>query len=255
MKKKTAPTDQNLSPALVNLGLTIDEAKCYTVLSNEGSLSASSLAKNIGILPNAVYRLIYGLKEKGFVVELDTRPVKFQAISPSVAIEAYSQAKIKNLEELKTSAINDLANKPGSSQTKIDILTGRSAMFARGAELIREAKKEVLIISIGEPVPDEIKLANRDALEKGVSIKFIAHKYDKDNADLLKSWVKMGLEVRHFPDKGYHLSVTDGAKTLLSTSNPANPAERVSMVINSVDLSNAIRNYFYSVWEKALPIS
>ena len=251
----TIKTGTNLSSSLVKLGLTPDEAKCYLNLLEQGSLAADSLAKSIKILPNAVYRLTKGLKKKGFIVELETHPAKFQAIPPSVAVEAYSKNQAKILEELKTSAINDLSLKSSTNQTKIDVLTGKNAMFTKGAELINIAKKEVLIISIGEPVPDEIKLANRDAIERNVKIKLLVHKYDKNNQDLLKSWVKMGLEVRHFKDWGYHLSVTDGKIALLATNNPKNTEERTSMVIYNENLANALRNYFYSIWEKALPIN
>ena len=120
--------------------------------------------------------------------------------------------------------------------------------------MINQAKKEVLIISIGEPVPDEIKLANRDAINRKVNIKFIVHKSDQENRLLLESWIKMGLDIRHYPGSGYHLSITDGKTCLISASNPKNPAERISMYTNSEGLSNAMRNYFYSLWEKALPV-
>jgi hypothetical protein len=77
----------------------------------------------------------------------------------------------------------------------------------------------------------------------------------KDNADLLRSWVKMGLEVRHFKDWGYHLTVIDGKEAILSTNNPKNTEERTSMVIYNAALANALRHYFYSLWDKALPIN
>ena len=53
-----------------------------------------------------------------------------------------------------------------NSQTKIETLTGWEKMMNKYVNLAQEAKKEILIISIGEPVPDEVKLVNRDVLEK-----------------------------------------------------------------------------------------
>ena len=82
----------------------------------------------------------------------------------------------------------------------------------------------------------------------------IAHKYDQSNQKLLSSWVKMGWQVRHYPDWGFHLIVIDKKTSLLSINNPKNTEERVSFLIQSSGLSKAFHDYFYSVWEKATPI-
>ncbi|KKU93243.1 hypothetical protein A3H89_03720 [Candidatus Amesbacteria bacterium RIFCSPLOWO2_02_FULL_48_11] len=241
------------SPPLVKLGLSPDEARCYEILSREGSQDAKSISLALNILPNAVYRLVTRLMQRGLIVKLDTHPVRFQAIPPVSAINALAGTKIREIEEYKSASLEALSSDP-PVHTGIDIITGRKEMFAKGAEMINQAKKEVLIISIGEPVPDEIKLANRDAINRKVNIKFIVHKSDQENRLLLESWIKMGLDIRHYPGSGYHLSITDGKTCLISASNPKNPAERISMYTNSEGLSNAMRNYFYSLWEKALPV-
>jgi sugar-specific transcriptional regulator TrmB len=247
--KKIPPT----SPPLVKLGLTPDEARCYELLTREGPQNATEIHSVLNILPNAVYRLITKLVQKGLVVKLDIHPARFQAIPPAAAINALAGSQIRNIEEYQKIALASLtSNYP--VHTGIDVITGRREMFIKAADLINQAKKEVLIISIGEPVPDEIKLANRDAIERQVTIKFIAHKSDQSNHLLLESWIKMGLEVRHFPESGYHLSLFDGKICLLSASNPDNPAERSSMLIYNQGLAKAMRNYFYSLWDKAAPI-
>jgi len=245
---------KNYSHSLVKLALTPDEVRCFQLLVAEGSLNAKSLGKGIGVLPNAVYRLITNLKQKGFIVELDTHPISFQALPPDIAINAYAQNKLKEINQLITLSLKEVSARPSSSTNTIEQITGRNAMFLKSAEMINKSKNEVLIISIGESVPDEIKIANRDAIERGVTIKFIAQIYNQRNAMILKSWVRMGLEVRHLSETGYHMQIVDGNVCLLSTSNPENSAERSSMIIRSVGLSNAIRNYFYMLWEKALPI-
>lgn len=255
MVKNRAQKIHEYSPSLVKLGLTPDEAKCYQSLVSSGAMPPKTLANNIHILPNAVYRLLESLITKGFAVRLDSHPTTFQAIPPQVAIPAFSKNQIRGLEEAQSLSLADLTSAPVKNLTEIKILTGRNAMFQKAADMINEAKKEVLIISIGEPTPEEITLADRDALARGVIINFIAHKYDKENQALLESWAKMGLVIRHYPGSGYHLSITDGKTCLIAASNPKNPAERVSMFITSPDLSRAMRSYFYSLWAKSHPIS
>lgn len=127
-------------------------------------------------------------------------------------------------------------------------------MYKIFAELAKQAEKEILVISIGEAVPDDVKLAHRDAKERGVVQKLIFHLYDKTNEEILRSWIAMGVEVRHYPDWGFHLMVFDGKRSILVTNNPKETAERTGMVIYSEGLSKSLRDYFYSVWKKATPI-
>ena len=46
--------------------------------------------------------------------------------------------------------------------------------------LAAEAREEILVIAIGDPVPEEIVLSNRDALQRGLEMKFLFHRFDDD---------------------------------------------------------------------------
>lgn len=248
--------DQKSVQMLVKLGLSPDESACYIALTSHGSLSAVQLAKKLHVFPNAVYRIMKKLEEKGFVVALDSYPVTFQAVPPSVAIGGMVKEKEKTLTSLHIASVHALTHPETEfPQTKIDMVAGKHAMFDTYAGMANHAKEEILVISIGEPVPDEVKIANRDAQERGVKIKFLVHQYNKDNVELLRSWVQMGLEVRYIRDRGFHLMVFDRKRSLLAANNPEQTSERVSMIIHSEGISRALRDYFYSVWVKAAPIN
>ena len=258
MKNTKTKAELNLidSKNLVSLGLTKHESACYVNLLREGSLTGRQLANVTGIIPNAVYRLINNLISKGFVTSLDTTPTTYQALAPQIAIPAFLKNKTQTLEETSAKAIQELTNiKTQAPQTRVDFIASRQKMFSSYVEFAKAAKEEGLIISIGEPVPDEIKLINRDLMDRGVKIKFIVHKYGKENKELLQSYVKMGYEVKHFSDQGYHLMIFDGKVSILVSSNPKNPAERTGMIIYSEGVARAHRSYFYSVWEKATSIN
>jgi sugar-specific transcriptional regulator TrmB len=243
------------SQNLVKLGLTRLEATCYINLFKEGSLTGRQLAEKTQILSNAVYRLINKLIEKGFIISLDTTPTTYQALPPQIAIPNFLKMEARRLEETSSKAIQQLTKAQiQSPQTRVDIITSRQKMFTAYIEFAKLAKEEILIISIGEPVSDEIKLMNRDLMKQGVKIKFIAHKYDKENKSLLESYLRMGYEIKHFPDKGYHLIVIDKKISILATSNPENVAERTGMIIYSEGVAKVHRSYFYSVWDKAKSI-
>lgn len=241
---------------LIQLGLTEAETRCYQLLVSQGARTAYEIAAKLNIFPNAVYRLMKGLGKKGFVVELETRPATFQPIPPTTAVTYFSQFKVKHIEELKLRAIERVSQtgmrKP---KTQMNVLTGKNALFTAYVRLAKEATHEILIISIGEPVNDDMKLVNRDCLERGVAIKFIAHRSDPSNKQLLLSWVAMGIAVKHIPDWGFHLVVFDGKESILAVNNPTQTEERLSLFIDNKGLSTAFRTYFLSLWKNAKPIS
>ena len=239
---------------LVTLGLSRDEVRCYVLLISNGSLKAGEIAEFMDIYPNAVYRIMERLEKKGFIVSLDTHPVTFQAIPPRVAIPTYIDMKEKALEEMRHVSLTLFQEEKNVSSTKVDIQTGKKQMFDTYVSLAKQAKKEICIISLGEPVPDEIKLANRDAIERGVKLQFISHTFSNENRELLRSWVRMGMEARHFAGGGFHLQVFDGKTSVLTANNPKNTSERTSMVIYNEGISTVLRDYFSSVWQKAIPI-
>lgn len=242
------------SQSLVKLGLSQHEARVYETLLKEGPMTARELAKKMQILINAVYRLLDRLEEKGLVFPSSVYPRTYRAISASTALDAYVKKKIVGIESLKDEVIDQLSVVSRSDQTRIDLISSMSQFFSSYVQLASEAKKEILIISIGEKIPEEVILANRDALEREVCIRFIAHRYNKENKDLLSAWKKMGLEVRHFDDWGFHLVIFDRQRSLICTNNPSNTNERLGMKIFSERLSKALSDYFYSVWDKAVVV-
>jgi HTH-type transcriptional regulator, sugar sensing transcriptional regulator len=240
---------------LEELGLTPQEARVYVELLQKGSLPISTLARSIGVLPNALYRNLRRLEKIGLVVGKKTRPVAYWAVQPEVALERLVQDEKNRLERLKVQTLEKLQPSPSKViQNSIELLPGRDLFFNAYIELTEEAQDEVLIISVGEPVSDDILLANRDATERGVKIKIIYHRYDESNREMIHRYLKMGWEVRHYPDWGFHLIVIDGKKALLAVNNPETTDERVGMMVRSEGMAKAMRDYFYSVWEKALVI-
>lgn len=250
MIKTTSQIERNL----VKLGLSEHESTAYLTLVKAGPLSSKELAKIMKVLPNALYRLLDSLIEKSLITATGNHPMIYKAITPKIAFDAFVKNQISGMEAIKEQILLNITTPPKSDQTRIDILGSINEFFHAYGEFASQVKKEICIISIGETVSEDTVLTNRDALERGISIRFIAHKYDKTNQDLLKRWVKMGLEVRHFSDWGFHLVVFDQKISLLSVNNPQHTNDRLSLVIYSTGLSKALHDYFESVWFKSCPV-
>lgn len=247
--------DYSLLPNLVKLGFSKQEAQIYLVLVREGVLPAKEIALRMKILPHAVYRIIRKLESKKLITIISSSPLSFYVLPPKLALSSYVKERSIMMEkEIKEISLGLQSNKTYSNPTSIDVITGKQKMFSVSEEMIRNSKKEVLIISIGEPSTTDLILANKRAIERGVVVRFIAHKHDKENQEYLKNLEKNGFDIRHFPDWGFHMVIIDGERSLLAVNNPEKSDDRVTIKIFSQGLSKAFRDYFYSVWEKAVKI-
>jgi sugar-specific transcriptional regulator TrmB len=247
-------TSSDEASSLVKLGFSTHEALIYKILLKGGTLDVKTLSQKARVLPNALYRLLNKLQTKGLVVRSGHHPARYHAITPTIALEAYIKQREADLEVVKEHLIGQLKPSSVNDSTRIDLVTNTYDFYLNYAKLADRTKSEISIISIGESVPEEIFLANRRALDRGVTIRFIAHKNGSENRQLLISWKKMGLLVRHYPDWGFHLVVFDKNKSLLSVNNPEKTDERTSLIIYSQGMAKSHADYFDSVWNKAVEI-
>lgn len=244
----------SLNQQLVELGLSTDEVAIYSLLINKGGLSAKALSEHSNIIVNSIYRSTKSLAEKGFIKELDVTPKQFQAVAPSIAVAQYIAKQISRLEEIQNSAAVQSITGNNPHRLNMDILTGRTELFDEFVLHASTAKQEILVISIGEPVPETIWSVTKDALSRGVDHKFIFHKYDKENIMLIKHWTAIGVPVRHISNEGYHLNIFDGRVAILSASNKKQSKERTGVVIYNEAIVEALRTYFYRQWSIARPV-
>lgn len=244
-----------LSSELVKLGLSEQEAQVYLTLVQNGALSAKEIGKTINVFPHTIYRTAKKLEIKKLITLLKTSPITYQALSPQLALSLFIKDKSLMMEKMAEEIYTKLSQKQSNSfPTKIDLIIGKSELFRQSTKMINKTKKELLIISIGEPIPEDCFLAIKNAYLREVKVKIIAHKYDKENKEVLENFKKNGYEIKHYSDSGFHMVIYDADKALLSVNNPQNTDERVSMQIFSHGLAKALRDYFYSVWNKAVPI-
>lgn len=78
---------------LRSIGLNQYEAQAYASLLLYGSATAGELSSRAGVPRPRVYDIINRLEKKGFVFVEPGRPVKYRAVPPREAIEAYLRMK------------------------------------------------------------------------------------------------------------------------------------------------------------------
>lgn len=250
----TNPIPDNVKE-FVKLGFSTQEAALYFLIYRKGTISAKDLASELGVSPNSLYRPLKKLTREKLVSVTNDWPKTYKAISPHFAFDLLIKNKVLEIEESKEKLISLLPIPNYNDQTKFEIIGGAKELFDNYVDISRKTKKEILIISIGEDVPEEVLLANRDSLERGVKISFIAHKSDQTNNALLTRWKRMGIDVRHLPGQGFHLVIFDQNQCLLSASDPKNLGVRTTVHISSQAISKALSEYFNSIWAIAKEIN
>jgi sugar-specific transcriptional regulator TrmB len=243
-----------IADTLAELGLTSEESSVYTLLLARGGLTAKAIGTQLGRIVNSVYRSTNALTIKGLIKELDVTPKQFQAIPPSIAIKYLAVQQVERVHSVSQTAIRQLEAETSPNNVSMGVMTGREELFEEFVRLAKKAKEEILVISIGEPVPESIWSVTKEALERGVTTKFVFHKNDKENVMLIKRWRAMGVPVRYLPNEGYHLNIFDHSAAILSASNPKQSKERTGIVIYNEAIIEALRMYFFQQWESAKPV-
>ncbi len=247
---------KNIRSLLVGLGLTELESQIYLYIYSNGPSSAKNISVALKTLTPAVYRSANRLVARGILSRIGERPQIFQVLggvaSLKLMIERERSYKLDLLDSLEK--IMAGIDRGGNTQTLVELISGKEKIYKKSAKLIRKAVKEVFIVSIGESLPTYLMKADKDAVDRGVDVRFIAHKHDTSNELALRALKLNGIKVRHYPDWGFHLVLIDSNVMFLGVNNPNNKKERVSMFVQNTALTEAMRDYFLKTWQLAYAV-
>ena len=238
---------------LAEFGITPEQSSIYALLLSKGSLTAKGIAQAKAL--SSIVSIDQLSHSYGMVWSLSL--MLFETVpgsSSSVGIVQLAKNKSEQIEKLGESLIKQLPVKENPNRLNMELLTGRKELFERFVELAEDAEQEILVISVGEPVPESIWEVTQKALGRGVKPKYLFHKYDKENILLVKRWLAMGVTVKHLAGEGYHLNVFDHSTAILSASNPKQSKERSGVVIYNEAIIEALRTYFFQQWALAKPL-
>tara|TARA_Y100000034_G_scaffold81327_1_gene97452 strand:+ start:1066 stop:1803 length:738 start_codon:yes stop_codon:yes gene_type:complete len=243
-------------PKLQKLGLSPYEAKCYVALLKWGNLGGKELAKKSHVPPTSVYRNLESLREKGFVQLLQKEPLVYQAVNPEIALTHYVNYKKVLLEEVENAALEELNTikrvNVAKKEEVLEIYSGREQSYAIGKKLIKESKKEFLLIGKGskQSILDLIHEL-KSAVEREVKVRFIITTQD-DHQELVQLLKDEKISVKYYPLQNFSLLVRDGEESQIVIKK--SKEKRMVMRIKSKDLSQAHQHYFNSIWRKATPV-
>ncbi len=226
-------------------GLSNYESRAYLTLLSKGIRTAREIADESKIPFGRIYDVLSSLEDKGLVDTQESRPKKFVAKGPKIALN--------NLLTMKKGELQSLTDKAGVIEEKLSSLhstkpeeslfwsvaLGEKAIN-RYIEKISEAEKElhaIINIRVAARLPQKDIIKNLtntigQLCERGVSVKVllvgVAPRSLEEEylASVAKFFVALDrAEVKHTQISTTAFDVIDGEKVLIKVMNPVRPDE------------------------------
>ena len=177
--------------SLEKIGLTSYEIRTYTSLINSGELNASELSNKSGVPYYKIYEVIGTQEEKGWISYDESRATKYNAKSPTTALETTKQnvdTEFSNNQNKILTELIPLYEKSGTSE-KPDIwfISGAMNIVSKIMEMVENCRKEVMIAvpQAGEEIVKQALPKLRQLHDKGIEITILTS--DSLDKESLKS--------------------------------------------------------------------
>ncbi len=150
----------NNSPGktLQTLGLTEAEASVYLLLLGEGLTTAGRLAKASPYSRPKVYEILEKLVHMGLAETYPTRPIRFRALDPELAIPSYMRVKhqeLRRAEEKLKRILREYYTEKSAKESGVFVNRGLRKSTLKYCDLLRSAEEQVFTF-LGWVSRDEI---------------------------------------------------------------------------------------------------
>jgi sugar-specific transcriptional regulator TrmB len=251
---------------LIELGLTLNEARCYLALLSSGPATAAELAKISGVPRPKVYATLKLLEQRGFSYPSGDRITRFRAVDPELALNEMARAREherrladERERQVRADLIRALPAPPepaAPDRDEIMRLTGPGeATIAVYERMIDTAKRRVDIVH-GLPTLQDPSHFNRfelRALKRGVQVRVLLPDRDLAIKHRIGELIEAGGEARFTDGAPLKLVICDGAEALAALRNPDDTSHPTCVAIGHTDLVTPLQLLFNREWRKAKP--
>lgn len=271
-----------LRKQLIELGLTKYEVDAYLCIIQQGILEAGLIYKEAKIPYGKIYETLNSLVGKGLLEVQNTRPKKYMAKKPKIALNGYfsniKKQMDNNLEETRKLITNigeEMDNL--SIQKKPEKSFWKTAMDEEINEMIKsnfeEAEKEVCILlypptklnkhsNYHSQENDDFILTQNEmmkAFSRGIKLKILSSKElgmmhtPQNNSTQSEKDMMKNIEVR-FSDKPFpaYFTIIDNDKVVFSIIDPIEQNSIIAMTkVWDSRLAKKIKEKFDKMWKSA----
>lgn len=269
---------------LRDLGLTKYEASAYATLLKQGITGAQELSRKSNIPVGKIYEVLSNLNNMGFVEFQRSRPRKYRAVKPTIALnnlytkkEEETKNELENFKlkvaELET-RFSDIAQPDHTEIQFWSTLIGEEDIVKNIKSMLDETEKEILHVKPGRIVEMMMQKKCIDhnslipmivdefikAAEKDVKIKTIIpqeifmmkvkEKLDQIQDTMLKAMIKKNLEVRVL-DCDYEFILIDEYIAHIPIPDPVQPKKMFGeLKVYDKEYAGKLKAKFEELWAK-----
>lgn len=254
---------------LQDIGLNAYEAAAYLSLLKLGVSEASSVYRDAEVPYGKIYTVLESLAGKGFVEVQTSRPKKFRAVDPELALDAFFEkreveveremALLKGSVEEAKQALETVSPQKRMNEVFWTTAINESEIMKWATSVYREVKKSICVIppGLGMPVvasllPDIIK-----AIDRGVKIRLLISPrflalvslFSMQGEETLGK-LKKGLDIRLSQNFDSYFGVIDDSVVILFQPHPKDKDRVLSVVkIWDAGLAKNLREEFEILWQ------
>jgi sugar-specific transcriptional regulator TrmB/CBS domain-containing protein len=149
-------SEKDITKFLQVLGLSKREIQVYMFLAKSGVQSTSFVAKRLKMERVQAYRTFKKLQEKGFIEATLERPTRFAIVPFETLLETFINSKKNEITSLNEQRENLLSawrsiSAPESEYpvAKFSVISGKKKIHSKMLSMIKESKKDILILTTG----------------------------------------------------------------------------------------------------------
>ncbi|CAG0979769.1 MAG: hypothetical protein OIN86_02870 [Candidatus Methanoperedens sp.] len=261
--------------ALEEFGLSKYESSVYLTLLSSGITDARKLSSKSEVPFGRIYDVLSSLESKGLVQKQLSRPKKFLAVEPKLAIKKLLDFKNKEMSSLIQKAgkieedLNHFLNKKPKESLFWSVSIGEDTIKSY-MEKLEATEKELLSYTELQTVSsldknkkvwiDEFLKVTTNLIRKGVKIKLLIGNNDETNLkDLIPLVIPLvipfmddltNMDIRIIPTISNHFDIIDGEKVQLKVRNPVRPEEYfASIFVWQKEFAQELRGKFNELWK------
>lgn len=223
----------------------------YSLLLEKGPMTAEQIGKELHIFPHAVYRSTQQLQALGCINDTGKHPANFQAVPIVNAVETFT---LLQRDLFLNTFLKSPLEKNATFENKLSIsfIENREMMFEKALSDIENAREEMDNLASGDELPAEIMLAQKKALERGVTIRTLFQKRNEKNESFIKARIKMGEQIRISESLNSRIVIFDRRIVYVLSYDPSNYIRSIGIRFEYAPFAQLMYQLFLQYWERGM---
>ncbi|MCW4046607.1 MAG: hypothetical protein NWE99_03470 [Candidatus Bathyarchaeota archaeon] len=261
-------SDDHITEALTQLGLTFLESKIYLTLCTHGSLSTKTISKLAKMSQPDTYRVLAKLQEKGLIEKLIDRPARFKVLPINESLSFMLKTKKNEYSKLEAKTkliVRSLEEKsalkaPETGDAEFVLIPPGEAIVNRIRNALEKAERSIDLYLSWKRFTYGITIAFPESLEKamdrGVKLRIVLESPKKEE-DLEKVMQFINqrpcCEIRFFPSSPKTvIGLYDKREAFIIVNPKETLPESPALWSNNQSLISVIQDYFEILWLTAI---